>query len=94
MKILWSATSVKHLQESVEYIQGQSADGAITVRRRILETVRRIGEMPYSGREGRIEGTREAVVPRTQYIVVYRVSAQSLDVLGIWHASRLWPQAF
>ncbi|MGD0736004.1 MAG: type II toxin-antitoxin system RelE/ParE family toxin [Terracidiphilus sp.] len=94
MKILWSATSVKHLQESVEYIQGQSADGAITVRRRILETVWRIGEMPYSGREGRIEGTREAVVPRTQYIVAYRVSAQSLDVLGIWHASRLWPQAF
>ena len=94
MKILWSAASVRHLHEAVEYIQGESTGGANQVRRRILETVRRIGQMPFSGREGRIEGTREAVVPRTQYIVVYRVSAQSVDVIGVWHGARQWPAAF
>ena len=94
MKVIWSAASVRHLQEVVEYLQGESAAGAVTIRRRILETVRRVGQMPYSGRIGRIDGTREAVVPRSPYIVVYQVSAQTVDILGIWHGARLWPDSF
>ena len=50
--------------------------------------------MPYSGRVGRVEGTREAVVPRSAYIVVYQVSTQAVEIVGIWHAARLWPESF
>jgi toxin ParE1/3/4 len=94
MKVLWSAASVRHLQEVLEYLQGESSAGAITIRRRILGTARRLGQMPYSGRVGRIDGTREAVVPRSPYIVVYEVSEQSVEILGIWHAAREWPESF
>jgi toxin ParE1/3/4 len=94
MKVNWSAASVKHLQNSVDYIQGESARGAIAIRRRIIDTVRRVGLMPYSGRTGRIDGTREAVVPRSPYIVVYQVSLQAVEILGIWHSSRQWPESF
>ena len=92
--VLWSASSVRHLQQVVDYLQGESSGGAIIVRRRILQTARRAGQMPFSGRVGRIDGTREAVVPRTPYIVVYRVSAQTVEIVGIWHAARLWPESF
>jgi toxin ParE1/3/4 len=94
MKLIWSAASVRHLQEVVDYLQGESSAGAITIRRRILDTVRRVGQMPYSGRIGRVNGTREAVVPRTSYIVVYQVSAQAAEILGIWHGARQWPESF
>ena len=94
MKVFWSAASVRHLREVVEYIQSESAAGAATIRRRILETVWRVGQLPYSGRTGRVEEMREAVVPRTAYIVVYQISAQAVEIVGIWHAARLWPQAF
>ena len=94
MKVIWSAASVRHLQEVVEYLQGESSAGAITIRLRILDTVSRVKLMPYSGRVGRIDGTREAVVPRTSYIVVYQVSPQAVVILGIWHAARLWPDVF
>jgi toxin ParE1/3/4 len=94
MKVFWSAVSVRHLREVVEYIQPESAAVAVTIRRRILETVWRVGQMPYSGRTGRVEGTREAVVPRTAYIVVYQISAQAVEIVGIWHAARLWPESF
>jgi plasmid stabilization system protein ParE len=94
MKVLWSAASVRHLQEVVEFLQGENAGAAITVRRRILETVARVGLMPYSGRIGRIDGTREAVVPRSPYIVVYQVSVDTVEILGIWHGARLWPESF
>jgi toxin ParE1/3/4 len=94
MKVLWSAASVRYLQEVLEYLQGESSAGAITISRRILGTARRLGQMPYSGRVGRIDGTREAVVPRSPYIVVYEVSEQSVEILGIWHAAREWPESF
>jgi len=94
MKIVWSAASVKHLHEIAEYLQGESSGAAITMRRRIMETKRRIGQMPFSGRVGRVDGTREAFVPRTPYIIVYRVSAQAVEIVGIWHAAREWPESF
>ncbi|MGA3263945.1 MAG: type II toxin-antitoxin system RelE/ParE family toxin [Terracidiphilus sp.] len=94
MKVVWSAASVRRLKEAVEYIQAESAARAVTIRRRILETVWRVGQMPYSGRIGRVEGTREAVVSRSPYIVVYQISAQSVEIVGIWHAARLWPESF
>jgi toxin ParE1/3/4 len=94
MKVIWSAASVRHIQEVIDYIQGESVTGAITIRRRILETVWRVGQMPYSGRIGRADGTREAVVPRSPYIVVYQVSSQVVEIVGIWHGARLWPDSF
>jgi len=54
-------------------------------------TVKRIGQVPQSGRTGRIGGTREAVVPGTAYIVVYQISVQRIEILGVWHGARRWP---
>jgi toxin ParE1/3/4 len=93
MKVIWSASAVRQLQEVVDYLQDESAARAVTIRRRILATVGLIGQMPDSGRTGRIDGTREAVVPRSPYIVVYQVSTETVEVLGVWHAAREWPEA-
>jgi toxin ParE1/3/4 len=94
MRVIWSSASVQHLQQSFDYLEGESSAAAVSVRRRILNTVRRIGQMPNSGRVGRIEGTREAVVPCTPYIVVYQLSTQNVEIIGIWHGARLWPESF
>ncbi len=94
MKIFWSEASIRHLKEALKYIQAESTTGAANVRRRILSTVWRVGQMPNSGRIGRVERTREAVVPGSPYIVVYEISAVSVEIVGIWHAAREWPESF
>jgi len=94
MNVVWSAAAVMQLQESIDYIQRESPDGAISTRRRILETVRQVGQMPRCGRIGRVEGTREAAVPRSPYVVVYQLTAQAVEVLGIWHGARQWTESF
>jgi toxin ParE1/3/4 len=94
MNVIWSAAAVRHLQGVVEYLEGESVRRTITIRRRILKTVRQLGQMTYSGRVGRVDGTREAVVPRSPYIVVYEVSAQAVEIVGIWHGARQWPEFF
>lgn len=94
MKIFWSEASIRHLKKALKYIQAESTTGAANVRRRILSTVWRVGQMPNSGRIGRVERTREAVVPGSPYIVVYEISAVSVEIVGIWHAAREWPESF
>lgn len=48
---------------------------------------------PNVGRLGRVSGTRELVVSRTPYIVVYRVGAR-VEILAIIHGARDWPESF
>jgi plasmid stabilization system protein ParE len=47
--------------------------------------------MPYRGRYGRIEDTRELVVPRLPYLVVYQISEERLVVLNVLHGAQRWP---
>jgi len=94
MIVIWSAASVRHLKEVVEYIQDKSPARAKTIQRRILAATKLIGQMPHSGRKGRVDGTREAVVPRTLHIVVYQVSAGRIEILGIRHGARDWQPSF
>jgi toxin ParE1/3/4 len=94
MKVTWSESAVRHLEQISDYLSGESVGASEVMRGRILNTVKRLGIMPRSGRPGRIAGTREAVVPRTPYIVAYQVSPTAVEVLGIWHGAREWPKAF
>jgi len=47
--------------------------------------------LPGLGRPGRVEGTRELVVPRTPYIVAYTVIDDQVMILSVIHSSRRWP---
>ncbi|MFL6971361.1 MAG: type II toxin-antitoxin system RelE/ParE family toxin [Xanthobacteraceae bacterium] len=48
----------------------RSAD---TVLERILESVERLGQLPYMGHIGRGPGTYEWVIPGLPYILVYEI---------------------
>jgi toxin ParE1/3/4 len=48
------------------------------------------------GHPGRIDGTRELVIPDTRYIVPYRVMPQlnRVEILRVFHASRKLPESW
>ena len=46
------------------------------------------------GRHGRIEGTRELVIPGLPYIIPYRVKNNVIEILRVLHAARKWPDGF
>ena len=46
------------------------------------------------GRPGRVPGTRELVVPGTRYLVPYRVTGDTLQILRVYHGARNWPEGF
>ena len=45
--------------------------------------------LPDRGRTGRIAGTRELVFD--PFIIVYRVKADAVEILRIYHAAQDWP---
>ncbi len=47
--------------------------------------------MPYRGRIGREEGTRELVIARLPYIVIYRIKGEAVEILHIYHGARQRP---
>lgn len=42
------------------------------------------------GRLGRVPGTREWVVNRTPYLLVYREHDHALEILHVWHEAQDW----
>lgn len=85
------------LTEIVAYIAHDNPDAAERVYERILAAAALLREQQGLGRAGRVEGTRELVVPRTRYILPYRVrmgARGAVEILAVLHSSRQWPESF
>ena len=66
MRIEWSQDAVADLQQISEYIeQDRSLDTANRVARVIYDAVQSLRTMPYRGRPGRVNNTRELVSRRS-----------------------------
>ncbi len=69
----------------------QSPTGAYTVVSVIRTALNRLTVFPDMGRVGRVDGTRELVVPRLPYVVVYLIQNEDVIVQRVLHASQQWP---
>ncbi len=94
MIVRYTPSALAHLAEVRAYIALERPATAREIGQRIREAVTRLADFPHTGRTGRVEGTRELVIPRLPYIVVYLVSAEHVDVLAILHGARRWPSSF
>ena len=91
MRIEWSANADADLKAIAEYIEAdRDLDTANRVARKIYDAAESLQRMPHRGRYGRIENTRELVVPGLPYIMVYRVLPERVTVLNIVHSARRW----
>jgi toxin ParE1/3/4 len=90
MKLRWSAQSLRELEAIVEYIATDNPAAARELGEQILSSVETaLPENPHRGRPGRVAGTRELVVHRS-YVVAYEVT-DTINILTVRHAARLWP---
>lgn len=91
MRVRLSPRARDDLHELVRYIARDSPRNARLVRDRITDAFRRLGQYPESGRPGRVDGTRELVIPRTAHTAAYRVTGNTLESISIIHESQQWP---
>lgn len=82
------------LEELAEYIANESEIAADFIEVRIHQEAMLLSRFPSAGRLGRVAGTRERVVVRTPFILVYRAESESIRILGIYRGARRWPNRF
>jgi toxin ParE1/3/4 len=78
------------------YIANDDPAAAQMVVQRVHHAVSLLSENPALGHPGRIDGTRELVVPDTRYIVPYRVMPRlnRVEILRVFHTSRKLPESW
>jgi addiction module RelE/StbE family toxin len=90
LKLVWRANALSDLETILSYIADRNvtaADGLLAV----IETcTERLPEHPFLYRVGRVDGTREAVV-HPNYIVIYRVGAEEIEIVNVVHARQQYP---
>jgi toxin ParE1/3/4 len=92
MRIEWSVHAVSDLEAISDYIEhDRNLETANQVARMIYDIVQSLRTMPFRGRYGRIENTRELALPRLPYIVVYRAFEDRVLILNIVHGAQRWP---
>lgn len=92
MKIKWLRQALRNLEQAHVYIVKDDPEAARQLVLKIQDAVNQLAEFPFMGRVGRVEATRELVISNTSYPIVYRVKAESVEILRILHSSRKYPE--
>ncbi len=91
MKLSVRGEALADLNGIFDYIARESPQAARSVTRRIWHAIQNtVKSFPMIGRAGRAEGTREYLVPRLPYIVVYEVEAERdlVTILAVFHGAQ------
>ena len=92
MTLIWSPQAIGDLLSIRDYIGEENPEAAQAVVTAIVALIEaQLSRHPHAGRPGRVEGTRELVIPDLPYIVPYRVTGQAIEILRVYHTSRRWP---
>lgn len=94
MEIKWLRNASKNLSKEAEFIYQQNSKASIQFVKKIRKTVELLAENPALGHTGRIHGTREIIIPKTNYIIPYRVNKKlnRIEIIRIFHTSRKPPK--
>jgi toxin ParE1/3/4 len=91
VRLRLSRLAVSDLEAIYEYIALDSLRSAWRTVERIAELLDLLEEHPYAGRPGRVGGTRELVITRTNYLAIYRIDGDVVDIVRILHGRQQWP---
>jgi toxin ParE1/3/4 len=94
VRVRWLRVALANLEAEADYIAEDNPAAAGRLVQRIFRAVDLLAKNPSMGRPGRVSGTRELVVADTPYIVPYRVRANAVEILRVFHAARKWPTSF
>ena len=91
MQVCWLKAAVRSLRAIHYRIASDNPEAASKVFRRIQSAISHLASCPECGRQGRVPGTREVVLPQLSYIIVYRIRGTDVEILRVFHTSMNWP---
>ena len=91
MEVRWSPEAADDLERIVIRVRQDNPRGARQLADTIYQRCADLRLFPNRGRRGRVAGTRELVLAPLPFIVVYRVKAEAVEIVRIYHGAQNWP---
>jgi toxin ParE1/3/4 len=91
VRLRWSVAAWADLAELRAFIAAENPTAASQTIRRVRETARRVQDFPFSGAVAPVDELRQTSVPATPFRMVYRIEADVIVILAVWHGARQWP---
>lgn len=87
---LWKQIALVDRRRIIAHIANDKPLAAVEFGDLLMEKANQLDQHPNIGRVGRIQGTRELVV-HPNYLLIYRVVGQIVEVLRVKHAAQQLP---
>jgi len=84
----WFKRAINDRDAQIDDIAQNNPLAAVSQGDRIEEQVDMLIDHPKMGRTGRKKDTRELVISRTPFIMVYRIKNQRIELLRLLHGSQ------
>ncbi len=93
LPLRWLARARAARSAAIDFIAQDNLRAALGQLDEIEMQTDLLSQNPGMGRPGRVDGTREWVIGRTSFILVYRVrpKAKRIEVLHFLHGAQQWP---
>lgn len=91
MKIVWSPEAIEDATSAWSFVAPSNMTAADRLLENIEKSAASLSALPRRGRPGRAPGTRELVLQKGPFVIVYRESAARVEILRVMHGARDWP---
>ena len=91
MRVRVTGDAASDLQDIKAFLSDQSVVVAEPVLDQIANVIGRLKTFPRLGHPGVVDGTLERIVPRSPYVIVYRIDLGDRDeliILRVYHATQ------
>ena len=92
MKLEWTPRARAERSNAIDHIAQNSLTAALSQLDRIEQQTDMLIQHPEIGRAGRKQGTRELVISRTPFIIIYRIKNERIEIMRLLHGAQQWPQ--
>ena len=89
-RLEWRPLSLADRESIMEYIARDNSTAAIDLDLQFEAKAENARQRPKLYKPGRMKGTREIVV-QPNYVMVYRVTGDLVEILRVLHTARQWP---
>ena len=86
----WSEPALMDVERIVQFLLQDDRALASDMAQKIFDAGASLTQMPDRGRPGRVPNTRELLVPKTPYLVIFSREVK-VNILRVLHTRQKWP---
>jgi toxin ParE1/3/4 len=90
-QLRWTEPALGDLERICAWVEAHGEQSAIRLVSRLRDRAESLAGLPNQGPPGRIEGTCELVVAGTDYLILYRLKEDTVELLRVVHTRQKWP---